>query len=100
MPSALGRTAYRVVQEGLTNARKHAAGQPVDVALAGEPGGLLSIDITNPIRRDGGGRPAAPGTGTGLIGLAERVGLAGGRLDHETNAAGQFRLRARLPWPA
>ena len=64
------------------------------------PGGLLSIDITNPIRRDGGGRPAAPGTGTGLIGLAERVGLAGGRLDHETNAAGQFRLRARLPWPA
>ncbi len=59
LPSALGRTVYRVVQEGLTNARKHAAGQPVDVALAGGPGGVLSIDITNPIRRDGGpaGRP-------------------------------------------
>jgi signal transduction histidine kinase len=40
-----------------------------------------------------------PGSGTGLIGLVERVGLAGGTLDHGWTADGEFRLRARLPWP-
>jgi len=40
-----------------------------------------------------------PGSGTGLVGLSERVHLAGGRLDHEVTAAGEFRLHARLPWP-
>jgi signal transduction histidine kinase len=99
LPAALGRTVYRVVQEGLTNARKHATGQPVAVVLEGKPGGQLSIDITNGLPRDGSGLPASPGAGTGLIGLSERVGLAGGHLDHETTAKGQFRLRARLPWP-
>ena len=48
LPPALGRTAYRVVQEGLTNARKHAPGQPVRITMAGEPGGRLVIDIRNP----------------------------------------------------
>ncbi len=49
--------------------------------------------------------PARPslngsGTGTGLIGLAERVRLAGGEIDHGVGPGGQFRLCARLPWPA
>jgi signal transduction histidine kinase len=100
VPPALGRTVYRVVQEGLTNARKHAVGEPVDVVLDGCPGGKLRIDIRNPVPESGSGLPAAPGTGTGLIGLAERVGLAGGELSYETTAAGQFRLHAWLPWAA
>ncbi|MBD2900305.1 hypothetical protein amrb99_93090 [Actinomadura sp. RB99] len=98
LPAAAGRTAYRVVQEGLTNARKHAAGRPVRVAVEGRPGTRLVIDIRNPLPPDGTA-PLAPGTGTGLVGLTERVQLAGGRLDHEV-AAGEFRLRAWLPWPA
>ena len=99
LPPAMGRTVYRVVQEGLTNARKHAAGQPVEVLLDGEPGGRLFVAITNPVPHNGTAGPTAPGTGTGLIGLAERVGLAGGGLDHEKTATGEFRLNAWLPWP-
>ncbi|MDJ0347644.1 histidine kinase [Streptomyces sp. H10-C2] len=98
VPAVAGRAAYRVVQEGLTNARKHAAGQPVHVVLAGEPGTELVIDIHNPLSRDAPARPSVPGSGTGLIGLTERVHLAGGRLDHETTATGEFHLHARLPW--
>ncbi|MEU4828765.1 histidine kinase [Actinomadura sp. NPDC023710] len=98
LPAAAGRTAYRVVQEGLTNARKHAVGRPVRVVLEGRPGGRLVVDIRNPLAEDGAG-PLAPGSGTGLVGLTERVRLAGGRLDHQA-AEGEFRLRAWLPWPA
>jgi signal transduction histidine kinase len=98
LPPATGRTAYRVVQEALTNARKHAAGRPVRVVLEGRPGDGLVIDVRNPLRGDGGEDPP-PGSGTGLVGLTERVRLAGGRLDHEA-AGEEFRLRAWLPWPA
>lgn len=188
LPAALGRTAYRVVQEGLTNARKHAPGRPVEVELTGRPGEALVITVTNPLggaeapvegamdgpadgpakgpakraahgsrseHGAGGGRrpehsgahgtPAKSGdtvglqarevepepefggtagaatgrvrargalspepptagatatsSGTGLVGLTERVHLAGGRLDHG-GSDGRFRLHARLPWPA
>ncbi|GAA2411699.1 histidine kinase [Actinomadura vinacea] len=99
LPAALGRTAYRVVQEALTNARKHAAGQPVHVRLEGRPGTRLVIDVRNPMPGGGTARPLVPGTGTGLVGLTERARLAGGRLDHEATAAGEFHLRAWLPWP-
>jgi signal transduction histidine kinase len=98
LPAALGRAAYRVVQEALTNARKHAAGRPVELVLEGRPGTRLVIDVRNPLRDPDGARPPL-GTGTGLAGLTERVRLAGGRLDHEATAAGEFRLRAWLPWP-
>ena len=111
-PGAAGRTAYRVVQEGLTNARKHAPGEPVQVLIDGWPGGGLLIDIRNPLVNGhatggsggsgpatGGAGPAIGGSGAGLIGLTERVRLAGGELDHQA-ADGEFRLSARLPWPA
>jgi signal transduction histidine kinase len=100
LPGGLGRTAYRVVQEGLTNARKHAPGQPVRVLLDGRPGGHLLVELANPV---GPAVPAGPpisGSGTGLIGLTERVRLTGGELDHTVGADGEFRLRARLPWPS
>ncbi|MEV0788247.1 histidine kinase [Kribbella sp. NPDC050459] len=97
LPPATGRTAYRVVQEGLTNARKHAAGHPVTVLVSGEPGDRLRIELTNPASN---GRPLAPGSGTGLVGLTERVQLAGGTLDHGQVPGGGFRLEASLPWPS
>ena len=96
---------YRVVQEGLTNARKHAPGQPVRVLLDGQPGDTLLIELTNPVATvapSALGAPVVPsvnGSGTGLIGLTERVRLAGGELEHAISADGEFWLRARLPWP-
>ncbi|KAB8194931.1 sensor histidine kinase [Nonomuraea phyllanthi] len=97
-PPAAARTGYRVVQEALTNARKHAPGQPVEVLLRGAPGARLLIDVSNPLPAPGSD-PAAPGSGLGLVGLTERVRLAGGQLDHESTG-GRFRLQAWLPWPA
>ena len=99
LPDAAGRTAYRVVQEGLTNARKHAPGRPVTVTLGGDPGAGMDVSVVNPAGPPSAG-PAlpVPGSGTGLIGLTERLELAGGRLEWR-NADGEFRLRAWLPWP-
>jgi signal transduction histidine kinase len=99
VPPACGRAAYWVIREGLTNARKHAAGQPVQVLLDGKPGTVLTIDITNPLPPRGPAGPGLPGAGAGLAGLSERVLLAGGQLDHEAAPGGGFRLHASLPWP-
>ena len=80
-PAALGRTAYRIVQEGLTNARKHAPAAAVDVAHRGPGGGALVVEVVS--RRPVGVAVASeplPGAGSGLIGLGERVALAGGEL--------------------
>ena len=95
VPPAVGRTVYRVVQEALTNARRHAPGQPVVVVLDGAPGRGLAVDVRNPLRGEQDGSAG----GTGLVGLTERVQLAGGRLDHEVAPDGEFRLHAWLPWP-
>jgi signal transduction histidine kinase len=86
------------VQEGLTNARKHASGQPVEVLLRGARGTPLLIDIRNPLR-PADPAPLAPDSGLGLVGLTERVRLAGGQLDHHSTDT-EFLLQARLPWPA
>ncbi|MGP3969378.1 sensor histidine kinase [Streptomyces sp. 6N223] len=94
------RTAYRVVQEGLTNARKHAPGAPVVVAVGGKPGDELTVLVRNEL--PAGASPAAiPGAGAGLAGLEERTVLDGGSLRHGANAHdGTFELLARLPWQA
>jgi signal transduction histidine kinase len=101
MPDQVGRTTYRIVQEGLTNARKHAPGVTVLVRVAGSPADGVDISIRNPARsavRPVNGSPT-PGAGLGLVGLGERAKLAGGRL--ETNrAGGTFELRGWLPWTA
>jgi signal transduction histidine kinase len=137
VPEPAGRTVYRVVQEGLTNARKHAPGAPVLVTLGGRPGSGLDVSIANRVLAAGGsgvaggvgspgsaggvgspgsaggpggaggaggagvgrapGGRALPGTGTGLIGLAERLDLAGGTLEYRREA-GEFLLHAWLPW--
>ena len=103
LPAALGRTAYRVVQEGLTNARKHAPGAAVDVAVSASRDDGMVVEVVS--RHPVGVAVAAqadrlPGAGTGLIGLAERVALAGGELRHGPDDAGDFVLRATIPWAA
>ena len=99
VPAAVGRNAYRIVQEGLTNARKHAHGAAVEVTVDGAEGDGLVIEVRNRLPV-GVGAAAIPGTGTGIVGLTERAALAGGRLEHGRTAAGDFRLWAWLPWPA
>ncbi|WP_432506196.1 sensor histidine kinase [Kineococcus arenarius] len=100
-PALIGRTAYRVVQEGLTNARKHAPGREVRVHVQGAPGHGLEVVVDDAGDASAPPSPpgAVPGAGLGLVGLAERVALAGGELEHGPAGDG-FRLRARLPWPA
>jgi signal transduction histidine kinase len=98
--AAAGRTVFRVVQEGLTNARKHAPGSLVDVEIAGDSSGQLTAAVvTRPRVGTSVGQAAAPlpGTGSGLVGLAERVTLAGGRLAHGHTVGGGYALRATLP---
>jgi signal transduction histidine kinase len=93
-PAVVGRHAYRVVQEALTNARKHAPDAAVRVAVRGCEADGLVVEVGNALRPGSG----MPGAGTGLAGLRERVELAGGRLEHGPTPAGTFELRAWLPW--
>ena len=111
VPDLVGRTAYRTVQEGLTNARKHAPGAEVLVRLAGSPGEGLTVEVgteapgpapdsaPDPGPATGAMAASDPGPGQGLVGLAERVALADGRLEHGPTAGGGWRLAAWLPWP-
>lgn len=103
LPQTLGRTVYRLVQEALTNARKHAPGQLVTIELAGEPDAGVRVTVTNrpPVGGAQSGRRHQPdqvGSGSGLIGLGERVTLAGGTLRHGPLPGGGFQLTAQLPW--
>ncbi|MEU1312794.1 histidine kinase [Streptomyces cinnamoneus] len=99
VPDVAGRTVYRIVQEGLTNARKHAPGSEVTVVVEGSPERGLTIEVRNPASVAVADGPAAvPGAGQGLIGLAERAALAGGRLEHGPDPGGGFRLRGWIPW--
>ncbi|MFE5481587.1 sensor histidine kinase [Streptomyces sp. NPDC056527] len=96
VPASTGRTVYRIAQEGLTNARKHAPGTEVTLTVRGRPGDGLTIDVHNPAPT--GPVPHVPGSGQGLIGLTERATLAGGRLDHGPAPGGGFAVHAWLPW--
>ncbi|WP_328876692.1 histidine kinase [Streptomyces sp. NBC_00287] len=96
VPASVGRTAYRIAQEGLTNARKHAPGTEVTLTVTGGPGEGLDIRVNNPAPEHD--VPHVPGSGQGLIGLTERATLTGGHLEHGPTADGGFEVRARLPW--
>jgi signal transduction histidine kinase len=93
----IGRTVYRVVQEALTNARKHAVGTHVTVLVAGSPETGVTVTVRNGRRVGALGMPATPGAGLGLVGLRERAALAGGTLE-VIDAATTFTLRCWLPW--
>lgn len=95
VPARLSRQAYRIVQEGLTNARRHAPGAPVGVTVTGRPGTDLIVEVTNPVTDLA--LPDGTSAGLGLVGVAERVDLLGGSVNHGV-ASGRFGLRASLPW--
>jgi len=98
-PSVIGQTAYRVVREALTNARKHAPGADVVVSIAGEAGEGLAVRVRDAGAQHPGSAPL-PGAGLGLVAMRERVELVGGRMDHGATADGGFELSAWLPWAA
>jgi signal transduction histidine kinase len=93
LPRSLDLSAYRIVQEGLTNSLKHADAHQVDVTVNWSPGGL-QLEV-----RDDGRGGAAPndGLGHGLIGIGERVKAYGGDMSAFVAASGGFVLRASLP---
>ena len=93
LPPMSARAAYRLVQEGLTNARKHAPGQPVTLTVSANTGDTALIEIRNRTR---GPASVLTSNGAGIVGMTERVRLAGGRLDHGLRN-GEFYLRAALP---
>lgn len=92
LASLTEHAAYRVIQEGVTNALRHAAGAQIVVSLRYEPDALVA-GVTNTAGRSAAG----PTTGQGLLGLAERVRVAGGMLYHGATPDGGFRLAATLP---
>jgi signal transduction histidine kinase len=97
LSSGLDLTAYRIVQEGLTNAMKHAGGAPTEVDVRW---GAQRLELE--IRDDGRGRPPTPppngdGGGHGLVGMQERVRLYGGELRAGRSENGGFAVLARLP---
>ncbi len=94
LPPGTARVVYRVAQEGLTNARKHAPGAPVTVDVDRSGDGAVTVTVGNPA---GGAALDLPGSGAGLVGLAERVRLAGGTL-HSGPVDGGWRLAAVVPW--
>ena len=97
LPESIGRSAFRIVQEALTNARKHAPHAMVTVELTGHPGNGLDLSVRNPVRV-GGELNGKDGTGFGLVGLAERAAASHGRFEHGLTPNGDFVLRAWLPW--
>ena len=93
LPRSLDLSAYRIVQEGLTNALKHAGAHRADVTVDYGPGELLLE-----VRDDGhGGSARNDGRGHGLIGIGERVKTYGGEMSAFAAATGGFVLRASLP---
>ena len=95
LPATVTQTAYRVVQEGLTNALRYASGAAVTVVVRGGRDGL-TVDVENgPAVKDAS--LAGTGTGNGLRGLRERVAACGGALQAGPTAGGGWRLGARLP---
>ncbi|AXX31013.1 histidine kinase [Actinosynnema pretiosum subsp. pretiosum] len=90
LPPAVAATAHRVVREALTNAAKHAPGAPVRITVTAAED--IVVTVANPVTT----RRRAPGSGTGLAALAERVRSAGGALDVSTSG-GAFQLTATLP---
>jgi signal transduction histidine kinase len=94
LPGGVDLAAYRIVQEALTNASKHAAGARAEVVVRYERT-AVEVEIADDGRGDAA--PIAAGTGHGLIGIRERVALYGGTLDAGRRPSGGFRVHARFP---
>jgi signal transduction histidine kinase len=96
IPPAASVAAYRTAQEALTNARKHAPGQPVTVRLGYDPD-QITLSVVNPIPSEHAERPLADtGGGFGLVGLRERAALAGGTFEAGPDGR-TWQVRLRIP---
>jgi signal transduction histidine kinase len=96
IPADASVAAYRTAQEALTNARKHAPGQPVTLRLGYEPD-QVTLSVVNPIPTGHAERPLADtGGGLGLVGLRERAALAGGTFEAGPDA-GNWQVTLRIP---
>jgi len=92
LPQAADLSAFRIVQEALTNSLKHAGPATADVVVRYAPD-----ELRLEIRDNGTGRANGHGTGHGLVGMRERVAMFGGELEAARQADGGFTVRARLP---
>ncbi len=92
LPPSVSVSAYRVVQEALTNVLRHAGATRVDVRLRHLPE-HVEVEVVD----DGLGRSARPGAGLGLVGMRERVAMHGGELEAGPRQTGGYRVRARFP---
>jgi signal transduction histidine kinase len=107
LPQGVDLTAYRIVQEALTNVRRHAPGAAVDLELAYEAGdgdaggdgsaGAVTGQLRVVVRDDGPDKPDPGPTGHGLLGMRERVAAVGGRLRTGPGPEGGFVVEAVLP---
>lgn len=93
VPAALDLASYRIVQEALTNVRKHAGPDPTAEVRITTDERFLAIEIAD----RGRGAPTSSGTGHGLVGMRERVALLGGTFEAGQRPGGGFRIFARLP---
>jgi signal transduction histidine kinase len=92
IPAGVELSAYRIVQEALTNTLRHADAEHAAVVVRRDGSGL-AIEVTD----DGRAKPNGAAPGRGLIGMQERVALFGGRLEHGPGAVGGYRVAAWLP---
>jgi len=101
LPAVLDLSAYRIVQEALTNTIKHAGPARAEVTVRYEDG-QVALEITDTGRGPDGGPGAISGRGTGhgLVGMRERTAMLGGELEAAPGDGGGFTVRARLPLPA
>ena len=96
VPDVVGRTLYRIVQEGITNAAKHAPGAVLRIEVSGSPDDGIDVTLRNPI---GFGAEPHAGVGAGADRTRERAELRGGRLEGRRDG-GSFVLRGWIPWAA
>ncbi|MGP3987869.1 sensor histidine kinase [Streptomyces sp. 3N207] len=100
LPSSVELTAYRIVQEALTNTRKHGGpdvGATVQLSYGDDELSVLAEDDGRGAQRELYEEGGADGLGHGLIGMRERVGMVGGALEAGPRSGGGFRIRAALP---
>ncbi|MEL6059495.1 HAMP domain-containing sensor histidine kinase [Methylobacterium sp. DCY52] len=97
LPAETAAHIYRIVQEGLTNAVRHAEARKVEVVLSRDPSGEVHLTVTDDGRGATPGDLRRPGTGFGLIGMRERVLALSGRMTAEAGPANGLRLRISLP---
>jgi len=97
LPAGVDLSAYRIVQEALTNTLRHAGASRAEVTVRSAPG-VLELDVLDDGR--GGTAPSADGGGRGIAGMRERATMLGGTLDAGPLPEGGFRVHARLPLEA